>query len=136
MGPIQQDRLRVHPEIRFAPREEVIDLNVLSDRLRHEPQAGQHGHWQEALFHHSHATIALYAFEPGSFLADHVVDGPVVIHLLDGHITVTTDTDTYQLQGGMLLRLAGGIRHDVTALENSHMLLTVLVEGPSSHAIT
>ena len=128
-----QDRLRVHPEIRFAPRQDVFDLNAVAESLMREPNAGQHGHRQEALFRDGSTTLALYCFEPGSFLADHIVDGPVIIHVLSGRVTVTTEEETYELGAGMLIRLAAGVRHDVAALESSQMLLTIFVAGPRSH---
>ena len=126
------DRLRTPPEQRFALAEELVDLAAAAERLLAEP-SGQHGHKQMALFRHGPATLALYCFDPGGRLPDHVVDGPVIIHVLAGRLRVRTDQAEHALSAGQLLRLAPGVRHDVAADEPSQMLLTVCLEGPGSH---
>ena len=128
-----ENRARPKPAERFAPLEDVVDLTAATDRLQNEPNAGQHGHRQMALFHHGPATVALYCFEAGSKLPDHVVDGPVTIHVLEGRLQVKTAQSKHELPANHLLRLAPGVNHDVEAVEASKMLLTVCVEGPNSH---
>ncbi|MEX0886887.1 MAG: AraC family ligand binding domain-containing protein [Phycisphaeraceae bacterium] len=125
-------RLRTHPEERFASLEEELDLQAVADKLLAEP-SGQHGHKQVALFRHGPATLALYCFDAGGRLPDHVVDGPVIIHVLTGRLHVHTDAAEHNLPAAQLLRLAPGVRHDVIAEEPSQMLLTVCLEGPGSH---
>lgn len=129
---ITSTRLRPHPSKRFAPDEHVFDLKVAAAELKREP-SGQHGHKQIALFKHGPATLALFVFDPGARLEDHVIDGPVIIQTLTGHLSVTTGERSYALPAGALLRLAPGVPHDVQASEASQMLLTVCVEGDSSH---
>jgi len=133
MSASPENSARPRPAERFAPLEDVVDLNDAAARLRNEPNAGRHGHRQMALFHHGPATVALYCFEAGSKLPDHVVDGPVMIHVLEGRLRVSTNETKHELSAGQLLRLAPGVNHDVEATEASRMLLTVCVEGPNSH---
>lgn len=128
-----EPRSRPRPADRFAVAEDQVDLNQAAEQLWNEPNAGQHGHRQMALFHHGPATVALYCFEPGAALPDHSVDGPVTIQVLTGQLTVKTEQGRYELAAGHLLRLAPGVRHDVEAQQRSEMLLTVCVEGPNSH---
>ena len=128
-----QHRVRSRPQERFAPAEEEVDLNTAAEWLWNEPSAGRHGHRQMALFRHGPMTLALYCFEAGSSLPDHVVDGPVAIQVLKGRLRVHTDTSEHDLAGGQVLRLAPGVKHDVEATERSEMLLTVCIEGPNSH---
>lgn len=125
-------RLRPHPEKRFAPDEHVFDLKVAAAELKAEP-SGQHGHKQIALFKHGPATLALFMFDAGARLDDHVIDGPVIIQTLTGHLSIQTEQRTYALPAGTLLRLAPGVKHDVQASEASQMLLTICVEGDASH---
>ena len=125
-------RLRTPPEQRFAPPEELVDLPAAAHQLLAEP-SGQHGHKQMALFRHGQATLALYCFDAAGRLPDHVVDGPVIIHVLAGRLHVNTDHNTHTLAAGQILRLAPGVRHDVTADEPTQMLLTVCLQGPDSH---
>lgn len=128
-----ENRVRPRPQERFAPAEHEVDLQAAADWLWQEPHAGQHGHRQMALFRHGPATVALYCFEAGSSLPDHVVDGSVLIHVLKGQLTVHTDSTAHKLSAGHLLRLAPGVKHDVEAEQASEMLLTVCIEGPNSH---
>ncbi|MFW6060736.1 MAG: cupin domain-containing protein [Phycisphaeraceae bacterium] len=128
-----EPRVRPRPAERFAPAEDQVDLNEAVAQLWTEPNAGSHGHRQMALFHHGPATVALYCFEAGASLPDHVVDGSVTIHVLKGRLSVTTENGRRDLPAGHLLRLAPGVVHDVEASEQSEMLLTVCVEGPNSH---
>lgn len=120
---------RKPPRERFAPCEDEIHLPDAIAVLRAEPGAGQHGHRQMALFHHGQATVALYSFQAGAKLPGHVVDGPVIIHVLTGRLKVSTAADAHELPAGALLRLAPGVAHDVVAGEASDMLLTVCYEG-------
>lgn len=127
------NRVRPRPAERFAPAEDQVDLQAAAQRLWQEPKAGQHGHRQMALFRHGPATVALYCFEAGASLPDHVVDGSVLIQVIKGRLIVHTDNGRHELQAGHLLRLAPGVKHDVEAEETSEMLLTVCIEGPNSH---
>jgi quercetin dioxygenase-like cupin family protein len=129
MGDHQPGQVRQPPRERFAPSEDEVDLQKAAEALRAEPNAGQHGHKQMALFKHGPETVALYCLEPGAKLPDHEVSGPVLIQVLAGRITVHTDQSQHTLKQGMLLRLSPHVRHDVEAIDASDMLLTVCVEG-------
>ena len=132
MADSPSQRLRPHPEQRFATSEEQLNLEEVSEYLRKEP-SGRHGHKQMALFKHGPATLALFHFERGAKLDDHTVDGPVIIHVLDGRLRVRCSDSEHDLAAGTLLRLSPGVRHNVRAEEDSRMLLTVCLEGPGSH---
>lgn len=127
------NRLRPHPAERFAAEHDRVDLYQAAEMLEHE-DSGQHGHRQIALFKHGPATVALFTFEAGARLADHVIDGPVILQALAGHMRVTTEDAGYELNEGQLLRLAPGVRHDIAANLDSRLLMTICVEGPNSHA--
>ena len=132
-NPSQPDRLREHPEQRFAGADEKFDLNDAIRRLHEEP-SGQHGHKQINLFKHGPASLALYHFDRGAKLDDHVVDGPVIIHVLNGRLIVRMDGQQHELGANELLRLAPGVCHSVEAVEHTEMLLTICVAGPGSHS--
>jgi len=134
MSTAPSDRKRTHPQDRFAASEEVIDLNTVADRLDHEEAYIATGHRQIALFKHGPMTAAMFTFEAGAELAGHVIDGPVMIQVLTGCVTIRTEAASHELPVGHLLRLAPGVRHDVQASEPSRLLLTICVEGPDSHA--
>lgn len=128
-----QVRLREPPEARFARPEDQFDLHAAARELAGEPESGQHGHRQKALIREGPMTLALYLFEAGSRLPNHVVDGVVLIQVLEGHLQVTTAAGTHDLPAGNVLRLSAGVQHDVIAVSSSQMLLTIALEGPGSH---
>ncbi len=127
------DRNRIHPQERFAPPEELIDLDAAAAQLAAEDSDIANGHRQIALCKHGPMTAALFTFQAGSHLDDHVVDGPVLIQVLTGRVTITTSDGVHDLPAGSLLRLAPGVRHDVKAAEDSRLLVTFCLEGPDSH---
>jgi quercetin dioxygenase-like cupin family protein len=77
------------------------------------------------VFHKGPLRIVLFAFEAGGGLPEHRAPGFVVIHTLRGRIQVQTLTDRYDLPTGQVLMLDPEVVHDVTATEQSDMLLTI-----------
>jgi len=125
----QPGQVRQPPRERFANSEHEVDLQKAVEALRAEPNSGQHGHKQMALFKHRSETVALYCFEAGAALPGHEVSGPVLVQVLKGRLRVATDESSHELRAGMLLRLSPRVRHDVEAIEASDMLLTVCIEA-------
>jgi hypothetical protein len=100
-----------------------------------EPTSGHHGHPANGPVQTWADDLALYLFESGSKLPNHVVDGPIILHVLDGEVAIRTSSSDYQLSAGQLLRLAPRVEHDISALQESRLLLTFCLEGPDSHRI-
>lgn len=122
-------RLRPHPEERFAPQQIEIDLNAIAARLRAEPQTGERGHRQETLYHHGGLTIALFLFERFTHLPPHRAKGAVNMHVLRGRVRITAEKQVHELRSGQMLVLAPDTEHAVAAEEESEMLLTVRLAG-------
>jgi quercetin dioxygenase-like cupin family protein len=118
-------RLRPHPESRFAPPQHEIDLSAVAQELRREPQAGERGHRQKALYRAHGMTTALFTFERFTGLAEHKANGVVAIQVLRGRLKVTAGGQVHDLGAGKLLILAPGVEHSVSAEQESEMLLTV-----------
>ena len=127
------ERTRPAPRERFSPTEDLLNLDEVIAQLEGEPSPPHQGHRQVALYHEGPFTVALFLFDEGSKLPQHVVDGPVVVHLLKGRVTINTQQNEYTLQPGQMLRLARGVEHDVNAHETSQLLVTVFLEGRGSH---
>lgn len=127
-------RLRDHPRDRFAEPVREFNLDASTASLRAEPGTGQHGHRQIALYRHGPSTVALYLFDQSAELREHVVDGFVTIHVLDGRLVVHAKGQTHDLAAGNLLTIAPNVPHDVQAREASRMLLTISLEGRTAIA--
>ncbi len=125
MSTPSESRLREHPDQRFAGLIHHVDLNEAVERLRHEPVRLTHGHRQMALYHHGSLTVALFQFNPDGGLEKHVADAAVIIHVLEGTISVKTAESTTTLTSGQMLMLPPGVPHDLTAPHPALVLLTV-----------
>lgn len=123
------ERLRTHPEERFAAPEIKADLQIEIVRLRSEPHAGEAGHRQETLYHRDGLTIALFAFDRFTRLPEHRANGIVHIHVLRGSFKITTEKGVHELGAGQMLILAPGIQHAVAAEDEGEILLTVQLVG-------
>lgn len=118
-------RLRPPPEQRFAGNQHQLDLNAIAARLKAQSNGREPGHFQETLYHDGPATIALFVFEKDAGLREHQAHGLVSIQPLTGHIRVQAEGQTHALRPGNILMLKPDVRHDVQAIEESQMLLTV-----------
>jgi quercetin dioxygenase-like cupin family protein len=123
-----QGRLRVHPQERFALEEQRIDIWEAAKRLRAEASAVPRGHKEVVLYRHGPATIALFHFEAGAGLKSHRAKGVVSVQPLEGRIVVTTPRGKQELSPGALLVLAPDVPHDVQAVDESVVLVSICSE--------
>lgn len=119
------DHRRQPPRERFAGTEHLFDLAAEATALEGEPTGERDGHRQIALFARDELTIILFDFDAGGYLLEHSADGQVMIQVLHGELQVTTTDEDRRMPAGSLLVLAPGVRHDVHAIADSRMLLTV-----------
>ena len=120
-----EDRLRPHPHDRWSGAPHPMDLLGAARDLRAEPHAGIEGHRQVAIIRDGPVIVVLFAFEAGAVLKAHRAPGTITIHALSGRLRVTVSGAAHELPTGTLICLAPGILHDVHALEQADMLLTV-----------
>ncbi|MCC7351455.1 MAG: cupin domain-containing protein [Phycisphaerales bacterium] len=123
------ERLREHPDNRFAAGQHLIDIHQVAQRLSAEPLQGKRMHRQETIYKHSSATIALFIFEQGANLPEHVAEGVVSVQVLQGKLRMNVQGQSNELSAGQILVLAPGVKHDASALEPSQMLLTVCLQA-------
>lgn len=121
----ESNRLRTHPAERFADAERIIDLGECFETLLGEDHKAVDGHRQYTLSRRAAMTVILFHFEKGSRIPDHKVRGEVTIHVLDGELEVETPTEKHHIKTDQLLVLKGGVEHDVHALTEARMLLTI-----------
>ena len=62
-------------------------------------------------------------------MPEHKADGRLSLHVLSGHIKLKALGRTFNLRSGGLLALDQGVPHEVHALEQSALLLTVAWPG-------
>jgi quercetin dioxygenase-like cupin family protein len=78
--------------------------------------------------------VTLVGVTAGQGLPEHVAEGPVTIHVLEGAMDVQATGRTWSLATGGLLALDGGVTHSVTSRDGAIFLLTLMQPeraGPS-----
>ena len=124
----QYDRIRPAPSERFAGQSHLFDLNQALETLRSESHPGRDGHRQVTIFHRAPVSHVLFSFEAGGHLPTHSAHGAVTIHILEGRFAIDVEGINHELRAGQLLVLKPDLSHDVRAIEEGAMLLTVVME--------
>ena len=73
--------------------------------------------------------VVLIALAAEARMPEHKAEGRISIHVLSGHAHVRASGRTFSLRAGGLLALDHGVPHDVHALEESALLLTIAWPG-------
>jgi quercetin dioxygenase-like cupin family protein len=126
----QPDRLRQHSTERFEPTQHLLDLGKATAKLLAEPKSGDRAQRQQTLYRHGPVTVALFIFDRGARMPQHVAEGVVTVHVLEGRLKMSAEGQTHEMTAGQILVLAPGVRHDVFAEEPTRMLLTVCLAVP------
>jgi quercetin dioxygenase-like cupin family protein len=69
--------------------------------------------------------IVLIALQKGGHIEEHSADARISIYTLSGHVKLQLPEQTVDLPGGHLLVLDRTLEHDLEALEESAILLTI-----------
>lgn len=72
------------------------------------------------------ARIVLFSFDAGQELSEHTAAMPVLLHVLDGRLSVTAAGRTVELVPGGVIHLGTRCPHSVLALEPTRLVLTML----------
>ena len=122
---MSNEPLRTPPSERFAGETHLFSLADELAKLRGEDHPSRHGHRQITLLHRAPVTQVLFSFEPGGHLDSHSTHGLVTIHVLEGRLNVEAAGSEHELGAGELIVLDPDVPHDVRAVEQAAMLLTV-----------
>jgi quercetin dioxygenase-like cupin family protein len=114
---------RTHAPPMAAPYME-FDLIAEVHRLKAEATwiTGQNA---RTLIKYDDLRVVLTALQSGARIPEHQTDGRLSVQVLSGHLQVRASGRTFNLRAGGLLALDRGIRHDLTAVEESAFLLTI-----------
>ncbi|MFN8518881.1 MAG: AraC family ligand binding domain-containing protein [Chloroflexota bacterium] len=126
------ERSRQAPAERFEGVEHQFDLAGEAARLRAEPRPAKDGHRQIVLFRQDPVSLVLFDFEAGGFLADHVAEGIVTIHVLSGRAEVRTPDAEHAIPAGSVLVLRPGVQHDLIAPVATEVLVTIHLTAASA----
>jgi quercetin dioxygenase-like cupin family protein len=118
---------RPHPTTMSAAFME-LDLPAELSRL-HEEATWSTGQNARTLIKYDTLRVVLVALKAGKSLAEHQTEGRISVHVLSGHVEVKSSGRTFNLRAGGLLALDRNLPHDVRALQESAVLLTVAWPG-------
>ena len=65
----------------------------------------------------------------GKAVGEHSVDGPIIVHCLEGTIEFPVDGASRTLGAGDWMYLPGGTPHSYEVLEDARVLVTILFNG-------
>jgi quercetin dioxygenase-like cupin family protein len=92
----------------------------LGAHLAHTPTA--------ALLKAPHLEVARLVLLAGKRMPPHAVPGPSTIQCLEGEVEIGLEGgDSRRLRPGDLIYLAGNARHDVVAMSDASLLLTIVL---------
>jgi quercetin dioxygenase-like cupin family protein len=101
-----------------------FDLAAEIHRLKAETTWST-GHNARTLVKYDDLRVVLIALQANARMPEHKTEGRISVHLLSGHIQVKAAGRTFSLRSGGLLALDQGLPHDVEAMEESALLLTI-----------
>ena len=102
----------------------TFDLNAEIKRLREE-NAWHGGRDSKTLVKNQDFRIVLTVLKVNALLHEHKATGRISIQVLSGHIQMHVQDKVFDFPAGHLLALDRDVPHDVTALEDSALLLTI-----------
>ena len=119
------ERMREHPTARFSGTIHAYNLAEELRILRNESRPANGGHRQITMVQRGMVTQVLFSFDAGVALLVHAAHGLVSIQALEGTMMVLADDHDYKLTPGCMLVLDTDTPHDVRALTESALLLTL-----------
>lgn len=108
-----------------------FDLAREIEQLHREPESTS-GQNARTLVKFDDFRIVLTALKAHSRIPEHRTAGRLSIHTVRGHIRLRALGRTFDLPAGSLLALDQDLPHDVEALEDSALLLTIAWPGRSN----
>ena len=105
-----------------------FDLISEVDRL-HRESTWNTGHNARTLIKYDDLRVVLMALKTGSRIPEHKANGRISVQVLSGHIRLNASGRTFDLLPGSLLALDERAPHDLEALDESAVLLTIVWPG-------
>ena len=125
--PEHESHRRPHASPTAGPFME-FDLPAEVHRL-HAETTWSTGHNARTLIKYDDLRIVLTTLKASARVPEHKTEGRITVQVLSGHIQVRASERTFSLRAGGLLALDQGVPHNIEALEESALLLTIAWPG-------
>jgi quercetin dioxygenase-like cupin family protein len=120
---VQTHHRRPHPQPMAGDYLE-FDFEREIDQLHREPDWAN-GRNARTLAKYDDFRVVLTVLRARSSIPGHQTDGRLSIQTLRGHIQIRAEGRTFDLPAGSMLVLDRGVAHQVEAIEDSALLLTI-----------
>jgi len=109
----------------------TFDLRQQTEELRGEDAYARSGRAGRTLAKAGRLRLVLVAMAPGNAIGTHQADSPMTVHVISGHIRYRAADGEHELRDGEVLFFGPGDAHDIRALQESSLLLTLSAIGDS-----
>lgn len=110
----------------------TFDFTEEADKLRKEGPWLQHGRNAVTLVKYADFRIVFMLMKPGTRLQEHHASGRISVQTVSGRVRLHLKEHTIDLPAGHLLALERELAHDVEAVEESSVLLTIAWPGETT----
>lgn len=110
----------------------TFDLAEEAARLRGEGPWLQHGRNAVTLVKHPDLRVVFMIMKPGTRMQQHQTTGRISVQTLSGRVRLHLEGRIVDLPAGQLLALEHDIPHDVEAVDESAVLLTIAWPGDAT----
>ena len=113
----------------------TFDIPMLLAQLKHEDLWRTGKRNAMTLLKDQGLRVVLILMHAGTAIPSHQAESPLSIQVVEGCLQVRTDSEPVTLKKGHMLALQAGLRHEVKALEESALLLTLATSQshPAEH---
>lgn len=105
---------------------EIVDLRPIGHELMHAKTT--------AIVKSETFEVVRLIVHAGVSIPAHRVSGAITLHCLEGRVVIGLADADLELSAGEWVYLDGGARHSVKGVEESSVLLTILLEGASRNS--
>jgi quercetin dioxygenase-like cupin family protein len=107
----------------------IFDLEPLIRELRSDESYRRSGRLGRTLARSGRLRLVLVALNAGIDIGTHQADSPMTLQLIHGRLGFRVDDRTHELHQGQVLFFGPGDAHDIRALDESALLLTLSAVG-------
>ncbi len=113
----------------------VLFFNLKDElaQLKEDPEWHERHRNAVTLVKEPHLSVVLVALQKGGRLEPHKTQGPFTLQVIGGAVRVRLDKETRMVKTGELMSIEPAIAHEVEALDESAVLLTI-AEPKIGHA--
>jgi quercetin dioxygenase-like cupin family protein len=107
----------------------TFDLRQQLEELRREESYRRSGRAGRTLAKSGRLRLVMVAMAPDTVIGTHQADSPMTVHVLGGHIRYRAGESDHELREGQVLFFGPGDAHDIRAVQESALLLTLSAIG-------